>query len=129
LQAIELARLALDAALDKKALEPVLLDVREQSSYTDYILIISGRSDRHVQSVAEGITTSLKEHGARTIGVEGKRDGHWALLDYVDVVVHVFYHPVRERYDLEGLWSDAPRVPVEVPPESRLSASDSYSLS
>ena len=129
MQAKELALLALDAALDKKALEPVLLDVKEQSSYTDFILVVSGRSDRHVQSVAEGITLALKERGVRTIGVEGKRDGHWALLDFVDVVVHVFYHPVRERYDLEGLWSDAPRVPVEVPAESRLSASETYSLS
>ena len=60
------------------------------------------------------------------IGVEGKRDGQWALLDFGDLVVHVFYHPMREFYDLEGLWIDAPRVPVDVPPDSRLQVDEMY---
>src|SRR5262245_46484628 len=113
---------AMEAALDKKALEPVLLDVGEKSSYTDFILVLSGRSDRHVQSVADAVEAALKQHHAKPIGIEGKRDGQWALLDFGDIVVHIFYHPVREFYDLEGLWIDAPRVPVEVPPESRWQA-------
>src|SRR5689334_6554189 len=112
---------AMEAALEKKALEPMLLEVKEQSSYTDYILLLSGRSDRHVQAVADAVTDTLKKtRGVTPLGVEGKRDGHWTLLDYGDVVVHVFYHPVREFYDLEGLWSEAPRVPIEVPADSRL---------
>src|SRR5262245_9437959 len=117
----ELAMQAMEAALEKKALEPVLLDVTGQSSYTDYILVLSGRSDRHVQAVADAVQEHLKKkHNVRAIGVEGKRDGHWTLLDFGDLVVHVFYHPVREFYDLEGLWVDAARVPVDVPPEARV---------
>jgi ribosome-associated protein len=119
----------MEAALEKKGLEPVLLDVTDQASYTDFILIISGRSDRHVQAVADAVEETLKHaHRAVPIGVEGKRDGQWTLLDFGDVVVHVFYHPVREFYDLEGLWIDAPRVPVDVPPESRIQLNDAYSM-
>jgi len=114
------------AALDKKALEPVLLDVREATSYTDFILIVSGRSDRQVQAIADGILDRVAEEQVRPLGVEGDREGHWTLVDLGDVVVHVFYHPRREFYDLEGLWSDAPRVRLEVPPEARLSAEHAY---
>lgn len=110
---------ALTAALDKKALEPVLLDVRSQSSYTDFILLLSGRSDRHVQAVADAVLEALSRQGQRPIGVEGQQQGHWTLADFGDFVVHVFYHPMREFYDLEGLWCDAPRVELQVPPESQ----------
>lgn len=120
---------AMEAALEKKALEPMLLEVKEHSSYTDYILLLSGRSDRHVQAVADAVLDAMKKtRGLQPIGVEGKRDGHWTLLDFGDVVVHVFYHPVREFYDLEGLWIDAPRVPIEVPPDSRIDAAESYGM-
>jgi ribosome-associated protein len=125
----ELAMAAIAAALEKKALEPVLLDVSKQSSYTDFILIVSGRSDRHTQAIADSVVEELKlHHGARTLGVEGKRDGHWTLIDFGDVVVHVFYHPRREFYDLEGLWVDAPRVPLVVPPENRISGDELYTI-
>jgi ribosome-associated protein len=118
---------AMEAALDKKALEPVLLDVSEQSTYTDYILVLSGRSDRHVQAVADAVAEVLKkQRGLTPLGVEGNRDGQWALLDFGDLVVHVFYHPVRDFYDLEGLWIDAPRVPVDVPPDSRVPVDEMY---
>ena len=120
---------AMEAALEKKALEPMLLEVKEHSSYTDYILLLSGRSDRHVQAVADAVVDTLKQtRGLQPLGVEGKRDGHWTLLDFGDVVVHVFYHPVREFYDLEGLWIDAPRVPIDVPPDSRIDAAESYGM-
>ncbi len=129
LKSIDLAMAAMEAGLEKKALEPVLLDVKEQSSYTDYILVLSGRSDRHVQAVADAILEQAKRmRGAPPIGVEGKRDGHWTLIDLGDVVVHVFYHPVREFYDLEGLWVDAPRVPIEIPPDARLDVGEAYGL-
>jgi len=119
----------MEAALEKKALEPMLLEVKDHSSYTDYILLLSGRSDRHVQAVADAVLDAMKKaRGLQPIGVEGKRDGHWTLLDFGDVVVHVFYHPVREFYDLEGLWIDAPRVPIEVPPDSRVDAAESYGM-
>jgi len=123
----ELALAAIEAALEKKALEPVLIDVTEKGTYTDYILVVSGRSDRHVQAVADGVLEAIKsEAGTLPIGVEGKRDGHWVLLDFGDLIVHVFYHPMREFYDLEGLWVDAPRVQLDVPPESRIQANDAY---
>jgi ribosome-associated protein len=120
---------AVEAALEKKGLEPVLLEVKDQSSYTDYILIVSGRSDRHVQSVADGVAEHFKKtRGRNPLGVEGKRDGHWTLLDFGELVVHVFYHPVREFYDLEGLWIDAPRIALDVPADSRVAATDAYGM-
>ncbi len=121
-----LALKAWDAALEKKCVEPVLLDVRALASYTDYILIVSGRSDRQVQSIGEGVREALRLENVRPMGSEGLKDGQWSLLDFGDLIVHVFYHPVREFYDLEGLWADAPRVPLEVPPEARARYADSY---
>ncbi len=108
---------ALEAALEKNALQPVLLDVSETSSYTDYILIFSGRSTRQVEAITEAIRQGMKGAGHEALGVEGQRGAQWMLVDYADVVVHVFYHPQRQFYDLEGLWSEAPQVPIEVPPE------------
>lgn len=113
---------ALELALEKKAVEPVLLDVRNLCSYCSYQLIVSGRSDRQVDAISDGLVAGLKELGLRPIGTEGARAGQWSLLDYGDFVVHVFFHPMRDHYDLESLWSDAPRVPIEVPPEARVAA-------
>jgi len=117
---------ALTLALDKKAVEPILLDVRELCSFCNYQLVVSGRSDRQVEAIAEGISIGLKQLGLRPIGAEGARSGQWALLDYGDFVVHVFLHSAREHYDLEGLWNDAPRIPIEVPPEARVGLGDPY---
>ena len=117
---------ALTLALDKKALEPILLDVRELCSFCNYQLVVSGRSDRQVDAIADGISAGLKMDGLRPIGAEGARTGQWALLDYGDFVNHVFLHAAREHYDLEGLWNDAPRVPIEVPPDARIAAEDPY---
>ena len=111
---------ALALALDKKALEPVLLDVRDLCSFCNYQLVISGRSDRQVDAIADGISTGLKAEGMRPLGAEGARSGQWSLLDYGDFVVHVFLHSAREHYDLEGLWNDAPRVPIDVPDDARI---------
>jgi ribosome-associated protein len=118
------ARTAVAAAIDNKAVDPVLLDVHDLCSYTNYILLVSGRSDRHVESMCEGISKSMREHGHYPLGTEGVKSGQWALLDYGDCVVHVFYHATREHYDLEGLWIDAQRVPIDVPAEARSSSSD-----
>ena len=115
---------ALRFALDKKALEPVLLDVRSLCSYANYQLVVSGRSDRQVDAIAEGIVSGLRGLGIRPLGTEGERSGHWALLDFGDFLVHVFQHSVRDHYDLEGLWIDAPRVPIEVPAEARIRADE-----
>jgi ribosome-associated protein len=117
---------ALELALEKKALEPVLLDVRGLCSFTNYQLLLSGRSERQVDAIAESIEVALKGEGERVLGHEGTRGGAWALLDYGDFVVHVFLHSAREHYDLEGLWSDAPRVPIDVPADARVAADDTY---
>jgi len=123
---LEGAQRALALALDKKALEPVLLDVRGLCSFCNYQLVLSGRSDRQVDAIADGIKAGLKLDDVRVIGAEGARTGQWALLDYGDFVVHVFLHSAREHYDLEGLWNDAPRVPIDVPPDARIPVTDPY---
>ena len=123
---LDLAKWALEAALDKKALEPVLLDVKDLCSYTEYILLVSGRSDRQVDAIADAVSLKMRQRGKKPLGVEGTRSGHWALLDFGDLVVHVFHHPVRSHYDLESLWIDAPRVDIDVPADARVSAEDQY---
>jgi ribosome-associated protein len=115
---------ALTLGLEKKGLEPVLLDVRELCSFCNYQLVLSGRSDRQVDAIADAINVGLKMEGLRAIGSEGARTGQWALLDYGDFVVHVFLHSAREHYDLEGLWNDAPRIPIDVPADARIPADD-----
>lgn len=101
------------AALGRKAFGVVVLDVRELTSIADIFIVCSGRSNRQVSAIAEFIVTELKKDGKRPLSVEGTREGHWALLDYGHVVIHVFYEPVREFYDLEGLWTDAKRIKTE----------------
>jgi ribosome-associated protein len=117
---------ALALALDKKAFEPVLLDVRELCSFCNYQLVLSGRSDRQVDAITDGITAGLKMEGQRPLGAEGARTGQWSLLDYGDFIVHVFLHSAREHYDIEGLWNDAPRIPIDVPADARVSEAEQY---
>lgn len=118
---------ALTLALEKKALEPILLDVRQLCSFCNYQLVISGRSERQVDAIADSIELGLKQEGLRAISTEGARTGQWALLDYGDFVVHVFLHSAREHYDLEGLWNDAARIPIDVPADARIPVDDQYS--
>ena len=113
------AKAAISAALDKKALEPVLIDVYGRASYADFIAVVSGRSDRQVDAIADGVCESMAALGRRPIGREGARNGRWVLIDFGDVVMHVFYHPLREVFDIESLWIDAPRVKLQVPAEAR----------
>lgn len=101
------------AALEKKADDVVVLDLRGVSGYTDFLVIGSGTSDRQIETIAEGVEKELKSQGHRVVGSEGQRGGRWVLLDFGDVVVHVFHRDERGHYDLEGLWADAPRVPVD----------------
>lgn len=100
-------------ALEKKGLNVRILDVRGLSSLTDFLLLVSGRSDRQVQAVAESVRIGMKKaHALQPLAVEGMNEGRWVLIDYGDVMVHVFQEPVREFYDLDGLWSEAPEVAV-----------------
>ncbi|NQT68908.1 MAG: ribosome silencing factor [Desulfobacteraceae bacterium] len=98
------------AALGRKVLDLVILDVRDLTSIADAFIICSGHSNRQVAAIAESIQVELKKHGIRPLSVEGKKEGHWVLLDYGHVIMHVFYEPVRSFYDLEGLWIDAKRI-------------------
>ncbi len=107
------ALLSVNAALEKKAHKILVLNVKKVSSLSDYFIVCSGNSDRQVQTIAEYIEGVLKKAGRRPIGIEGERIGKWVLMDYGDVVIHIFFDPVREFYDIERLWPDAPRLEVE----------------
>lgn len=115
----EKAFLCARALLDRKAIDLVILEVKDLSSFTDYFLICSGNSDRQVQAIASHIEEKLGKEGIHPLGIEGKREGRWTLLDYGDVVVHIFFQPVREFYDLERLWSEATRVELPLPKKVR----------
>jgi len=105
--------LCLKAAEDTKAIRPRLLDMQGRSSLTDYVLVCSASSDRQVKAIAESIRKELKKTGIYPLGVEGETEGQWVLADYDDVVVHIFYEPLREFYDIESLWPFAIEVDVK----------------
>jgi ribosome-associated protein len=109
LSAEEKAALTSRIAADKKAMDVVVLDMRDASSITDYFLICSGGSERQVRAIADAIDEQLGQSGIASLGVEGYREGRWILMDYGDVIVHVFSQETRDFYDLERLWGDVPR--------------------
>jgi ribosome-associated protein len=105
-----------EAALDKKAGNVEIIDVEGKVDYADYVVVMSGTSDRQVSALARGISEDVeKKTKSRCLGVEGLPGGAWVLMDFGDVVVHIFHHDVRGYYDLESLWVDAARVPVPAP--------------
>ena len=99
---------AADLAIDRKAVAPVLLDLRGLSTATDYFLIVTGNSDTHVRAIADHIIEEMKKSGSSPDHVEGLRAGRWVLIDYIDFVIHVFHPSARDFYQLERLWGDAP---------------------
>lgn len=107
------AILCAQKAVNFKALDLVLLDVSGFSSFADYFVICSGKSSRQVQGIADNVESSLRDRGIKPLGVEGRQEGHWILMDYGEVIVHIFYEPVRYFYDLESLWSEAEKVRFE----------------
>jgi ribosome-associated protein len=111
----ERALLCARFALDKKAYDLELLDVSKLTAVADYFLICTGRSDTQVRAIAQHLEESLAAEGMRPQAIEGYPRGQWVLMDYGDVVVHVFYQPIRAFYDLEGLWIRAPRVRLPEP--------------
>lgn len=113
----DMARLAVGAAMDKKAHDPIALDLRGLSSIAEYFVIVTGTSDRHVQAVAENVIEAFRAIGEKPLGEEGLQEGRWVLLDYGEIVVHVFLEPVREYYDIERLWIDAPRLDLDTAAE------------
>lgn len=111
---IEKARAAAEAALARKAEDLSLLDVREVASFADTFLIVSGRSDRQVRAIADAIREALAALGERPLGIEGYEEGRWVLLDFGDLVAHVFVPELREYYDLDRLWADARDLAAEL---------------
>jgi ribosome-associated protein len=103
------------AALDKKAYDLVILEVSALTSVADYFLICTGRSDIQVQAICRAIEESLAKVGTTPLAIEGFTHGQWVLIDFGDVVVHVFYETVRQFYNLEGLWAQAPQRPLPEP--------------
>lgn len=104
--------LFIQAVLGKKAARVVALDMRELTSIADAFIICSGQSNRQVVAIAEHIERQMRKHKIKPLSVEGTAEGHWVLMDYGHVIVHVFFESVRSFYDLEGLWNDARRIPI-----------------
>lgn len=120
----DLVKIAADVALDKKAEDIVILDLRGISDVTDFFLIAHGNSDRQVEAIADAIERTLRNHKARPIHVEGRSPGDWILMDYFDFVVHLFRAETREFYRLENLWADAPREQVTLSDKASTSLSE-----
>jgi ribosome-associated protein len=107
------------AALEKKAVNLEVVDVAGKVDYADFLVIMTGRSDRQVQALAQGIEEALRKKGTRPLAVEGLTHASWVLMDFGDVIVHVFQEDSRNLYDLDGLWMDARRIPVPIPDQPR----------
>ena len=113
INALEKARLCLSIIEERKAEEPILFNVGDMTSVTDYFIIASGNSSRQVQAITNHTKRRMKEEGFKVYGIEGENEGHWVLMDYGEVIIHIFYKPFREVYDLEGLWFEASRINIE----------------
>lgn len=105
----------IEAAYDAKGMDIAALDVSNNFGLADYFVVLSGQSDRHVQGLANKIIQSIEGSGAQVYSIQGMEEGHWVVIDTVDVVVHIFYEPLRERYDLESLWLNARKVQLPMP--------------
>ncbi|MBY0400865.1 ribosome silencing factor [Myxococcota bacterium] len=108
------ARKLVEAALERKAERPVVLDMANLTFYADTFILLTGRSDRQVRAIAEGVLEALRALGEAPIGTEGLDDANWVLIDCNDTIVHVFDPEARDRFDLERLWQDAPRVDLGI---------------
>ncbi len=117
-KARKLQRWIHDALDDAKAHDVAVLDVRHVSDFTDYMVIATGTSNRHVQSTADKVVAALRERGVRPVGTEGEKTGDWILIDFGDVVAHVMREQTRDFYNLEKLWSDAKPVEPKQPKQA-----------
>jgi ribosome-associated protein len=104
-------------ALDKLAYDMIVLDVEKICSYTDAIIVCHGASTRQTQAILYSVREEMKKKGTLPLGAEGEAEGQWAILDYGDVVLHIFYKPAREFYNIEGIWPDARRGTAQATPE------------
>ena len=106
-------RTVIDAMEDKKALDLVVLDLRETEAFTDFFVVASGQSNRQVKAITDAIDLSLKKTGLRPAHMEGYDHAEWVLMDCFDMIVHIFTERTREHYDLERLWGSAKRITVQ----------------
>lgn len=107
-----MALLAAEAGLSKKAMAVEIIDVTGKVDYADFLVLMSGSSDRHVGAIADAVDELLGKNGMHAVSIEGRSQGSWVLIDFVDIVVHVFQAEARAIYDIDGLWMDAQRLPV-----------------
>ncbi len=110
MQPKKIAIIARDLAADKKAEDPLVLDVGDLTSFSRYFVLTHGNSDRHVKAIAWHIIDSLKDKKEKPLHIEGMETGQWVLIDYGAVIVHIFHRDIREFYNLERLWGEAPRL-------------------
>ena len=120
--------LAVKTIVAHKGRDPVLLKVTEFCSFADYFLICSGGSRRHVLALAQHVEEALAQVGLKPLGVEGLEEGQWVLLDYNIVVIHIFLEPLRDFYKLEDLWSEAPKIQLDLDDDSALSSQETLSV-
>jgi len=114
----DLALAIAEAALDKKALQVEIIEVSDKVDYADYVVVMSATSDRHANALAKNVDAEMARKGLRANSIEGLPQGAWVLMDFGDVVVHIFHEDTRGYYDLEALWYDAARVPVSDKPRA-----------
>jgi ribosome-associated protein len=105
--------LAVGTIVAYKGVEPVLLEVTKVCSFADYFIVCSGSSHRHVQALAQHVEEALAQAGIKPLGVEGREEGQWVLMDYNTLVIHIFMQPQREFYNLEDLWSEVPKTRID----------------
>ena len=110
METIEKAKMLFNILNERKAVDPVLIEVTGITSIADYFIIASGSSTRQVQAITRHLEKRMREAGIKPLGIEGEQNAQWVLKDYGDVIIHIFYEDVRKFYDLEGLWVDAPRL-------------------
>jgi ribosome-associated protein len=113
MESLEKALLCMKIIKERKAVDPVLFEVGKMTDLSDFFIVAGGHSNRQVQAISQHVSRRMREEGFRPSGIEGEQEGHWVLMDYGDVIIHIFYQPVREFYDLEGFWLEAPRVEHE----------------
>ncbi|MGI9553713.1 MAG: ribosome silencing factor [Thermodesulfobacteriota bacterium] len=112
-----------NSVLDKKGEDPVIIEVKKESDVADYFVVCSAASDRGVKTIADNIEKTLKENSVNIFGIEGTIKRSWILIDTSDVITHIFYKPLREFYDIEGLYIDSPRIDIDLPGELKDSGS------
>jgi ribosome-associated protein len=113
MEAFEIVKICGVLAEEKKAQDVVVMELDDLTDIADYFLVASGTSERHVRTIADGVETGMKERGIKPYAVEGNRDGRWVIIDYQNVIVHIFLAQLRELYDLESLWIEAKKYRIE----------------